>query len=284
MIYRITHYIQPWEIDDLERQINNFILSSYYINDTVIFDITLNVSDIIIDWSTSKLPRQYFIEKFKYLETKLSYYFKTEFDIDENIQGCTDKRRSVCQKEQDYIIWLDFDIFLPSHALITLIEASKLIKDECFILTPEIIKYWDDSWDCITNEKYLNYPHNMRDDFDVYSLDSIVSNNNINIRKNNQIKFGGGWFNLFTNSIFEKIKIPDEIGPYGSDDTYIMLCSPKLNIPQYILEGLIVTEIGNKFLVNKDYIKPNLTIKIKNKNRIPDTEFNKIVQKFYQTP
>ena len=31
MIYRIVEYIQPWEIDDLERQINQMILSTYQI-------------------------------------------------------------------------------------------------------------------------------------------------------------------------------------------------------------------------------------------------------------
>jgi hypothetical protein len=60
----------PWEIDDLERQAHQLILSSYHLNnDTeIIFDCTLNISDNIIDWDSSKMTKEYFIEKYKYIE------------------------------------------------------------------------------------------------------------------------------------------------------------------------------------------------------------------------
>ena len=61
MVYRIVQYIQPWEIDDLERQVNQLIGASYSLGgETLILDCTLNLSNSLIDWQLSKLPKQYF--------------------------------------------------------------------------------------------------------------------------------------------------------------------------------------------------------------------------------
>jgi hypothetical protein len=283
MIYRIVEYIQPWEIDDLERQINQMILSTYQIknDDKIIWDITLNISDDIVDWVISTLPKQYFIDKYNYLKTKAEHYFITEFDMNSSIQGCTDKRRSIQNKNQDYIIWLDSDVFFSTLTLPYLINSTKLLNEPLYILTPEIIKYWDESWDVITHNKFLNEPFNHRDYFDSYSLDSLVYSNDIAIKKNKNIKFGGGWFNLFTSEIFKLIPIPEELGSYASDDYYLSICSKIIKIPQYIVEGVVVTEIGNKFLENKDYIKPYLNIKLKDRNRVSNQIFNNLIQEFH---
>lgn len=280
MTFRITQYIQPWEIDDFERQIDQLIKGSYYIpaNHSVILDVTMNVS--IVNWEKSKLPMTYFLDKFNYIKSKASFYFKTEFDTDELIAGCTDKRRSVQHKIQDYVIWLDSDVFFPVMLLPYLIISADSINKEC-IISPEIIRYWDASWDCITAKQFLNEPHNQRDSFDLYSLDNI-SSTELDLKLNDcGVKFGGGWFNMFSDSIFKKIPLVNELGSYSPDDTYISICSRKYAIPQYILSGLIVSEIGNKFLKNKNYIKPLLDIKIVDKSKISDDEFNILIRKFY---
>ena len=281
MVYRIMQYIQPWEIDDLDRQIDQHIKSSYYIgsNCEVIFDITMNLE--LVDWGSSGLSREFFVNKFKYLQNKLNQYYKTEFDTDSNIGGCTDKRRSSKHKQQDFIIWLDSDLYFSYLTLPYLILASQQISDACFILTPEIIKYWDSSWDCITHDKFLTEPSNHRDYFDLYSLDNLVKDNNINLRKNHGIKFGGGWFNLFKNTLFAEIPLVYELGSYAPDDTYISLCGQH-SIPQYILSGVVVSEIGSRFLVDKNYIKCLLDVKIQDKQKITDGELYKLVDQFYQ--
>jgi hypothetical protein len=280
-IYRIVQYIQPWEIDDIERQINQLIKSSYYIENSknVILDIVLNLK--VVDWDNSKIDCEFFIKKFKYLQTKASNYFTTEFNIN-TCDGVTAARRNILNKKHDYIIWLDSDVFFPIQALPYLISATKEIKDVDYILSPQLIRYWDSSWDCLTADQFLSQPFNHRDFFDVYSLDSIVDGN-IYIKKNDKIKFGGGWFNLFTNSLFQKIGIPEEIGAYGPDDTFISQCSMYLKIPQYILSGIIVTEIGNKFLQDKDYIKNLLHINILDKEKITDFELYKLIHNFINT-
>lgn len=282
MVYRIVQYIQPWEIDDLERQVDQLIKSSYLISDnkdTIIYDVTMNTE--VVDWQESNLPQSYFVDKFEHLKIRLGYYYKAEFDIDNNIKGCTDKRRHCCKKEQDYIIWLDTDLYFSVQLLPLLILASKELKDEHFILTPQIIKYWDHSWDCITNPVFLDQPHNHRDFFDLYSVDTVTGDQQIGLVKNNQIKFGGGWFNLIKSSIFKEVPLVNELGAYAPDDTYLSLCGMRLNIPQYILTGVTVSEVGKKFLVGKDYIKKQLKVKIQDKQKITDQQLHTLVSTFY---
>jgi hypothetical protein len=272
----------PWEIDDLERQVHQLILSTYHFpeNVEVIFDCTLNLSDNIIDWKSSKITKEYFVEKYKYIETLLKNYFTVEFDMDESIKGCVDKRRSILSKEQDFIIWLDPDIYFSGLTLAYMIQGAISIDTDTFILTPETIKYWDHTWDCLTHSKFLNEATNHRDEFDLYSLDILTRNNDINITVNNTVKLGGGWFNLFSNKVFDKISIPDELGSYGWEDLYVMLCATHLNIPQFILRGSIVSECGKRFLVNKDYIKNLLMINIKDKSKISDMQFTELINSF----
>lgn len=282
----------PWEIDDLERQAHQLILSTYHFpeNTEIIFDCTLNLSDNIIDWETSKMPKEYFLEKYQYIETLLKNYFTVEFDTDESIKGCVDKRRSVTTKEQDFIIWLDPDIYFSGLTLVYLVHASVSINMESFILTPETIKYWDHTWDCLTHSKFLNEPINHRDEFDLYSLDVLTRNNDINITANNAVKLGGGWFNLFSNKVFKQITIPEELGSYGWEDVYVMLCAIHFKIPQFILRGSVVSEIGKRFTAGKDYLKNQLNIKkenvkwpnfINNRVKISDEAFNELMIKFY---
>lgn len=282
MVYRIVQYIQPWEIDDLDRQAEQLIRGSYYLSDnsdTVIWDVTMNTE--IVDWQNSNLPESYFLDKFEHIKTKVSYYFEAAFDTDTTVKGCTDKRRICANKQQDFIIWLDSDLYFPDRLLPLMVIASKELKDENFILTPQIIKYWDHSWDCITNPAFLDQPHNHRDFFDLYSVDSFTQAQDQGLVKNNQIKFGGGWFNLIRSSIFTEIPLIEELGAYAPDDTYLSICGMKLNIPQYILTGVVVSEVGKKFLVGKDYLKKQLAVKIQDKQKITDQELYKQIDKFY---
>lgn len=284
MKYRIVQYLQPWEIDDFERQVHIMLLSSYLIDpaDTVIWDVTLNISDTIINWNESNISKQYILDKFKYLNSLINQYYIAEFDTDEFIRGCTDKRRSCQNKDCDFIIWLDSDVYFSKITLPYLINASKLINDPYYMISPQIIKYWDSSWDVIVNECYLNEPFNQRDTFDLYSIENIVQENSISINLNtNDIKFGGGWFNLFKRDIFDQIPLVKELGSYASDDTYIMICSKKIDMKQYLLRGIIVSEIGARYLNGKDYLKSNFKVKLKDRDRISDAEFNKLVINFY---
>ena len=278
-IYRIVQYIQPWEIDSFERQVNQLIKSSYSIEHlkNIILDVTMNLD--IVDWNLSKLPREYFVNKFNVLERRANVRFKTEFDMDSQIRGAADKRRSIQYKQQDFIIWLDSDIFFPTSLLPYMIMATANIEANDYIVTPQLIRYWDSSWDVLTNEKYLTEPFNHRDYFDSFSLDNECVNNTTSISRNAYgVKMGAGWFNLFTDSVLKKIPLPEELGSYGPDDTYVSYCASVLQIPQYILTGQIVTEVGK--LYDADYIKPLLHVTIVDKQKITDSEFTQLIKRF----
>tara|TARA_B100001093_G_scaffold483134_1_gene515384 strand:- start:5054 stop:5911 length:858 start_codon:yes stop_codon:yes gene_type:complete len=284
MLYRIVQYIQPWEIDDLERQVHCMIPSTYHIDssDTVVWDITMNISDTIVDWNNSQLPKEFFVNKFKYLEKLVKQYFVTEFDTDNSIQGCTDKRRVCSKKKQDFIIWLDSDMYFSKATLPCLINSSKVCTDDYFFISPQIIKYWDSSWDVLVNNKFINEPFNHRDYFDSYSIDDTVLNSVISIKLNKQPKFGGGWFNLFKSSAFEAIPLPAGLKSYGDDDTYFMYCCGKHNVQQYILDGIFVTEIGNRYLEGKDYLKSMLSVNISDKAKLTFGEVQSLVKEYWE--
>ena len=283
MVYRIVQYIQPWEIDDLERQVNQLIGASYSLGgETLILDCTLNLSNSLIDWQLSKLPKQYFLEKFAYIENKAKKHFKVSFDTDETIQGAADKKRSTVYKIQDFVIWLDSDIFFPKAIVPYFISATKHIEKDLYLLTAQIIKYWDTSWDCITAPRFLNEANNHRDYFDPFSLDEIVEKE-VSIAKLNQLKFGAGWFTLLTDRVVKTLLIPEEIGSYGPDDTYLIMTGPKIGLEQYLLQGVVVTEIGADYLEKKDYIKPLLAVKTQDKQKITNEQLGQLINKFYES-
>lgn len=279
--YVLCIHIRPYEIDKFEYQIIQLIRSSYYINDYVLLYLNLDMSTDYIDYELSNIKKDYFIEKFKYLCNLASKYYKVEFNITEN-KHLLDTRRKSYEIESDYVIWLDPDIYFNQYTLVYLINNSKLIKDDNFILTPNIIKYWDNSWNVIVNKKYINYPFNHRDFFDSYSIDSEFSEE-VSIRVNNSVKIGGGWFNLFSTNLLRKIGIPESFGGFGPDDTFIALCCNAIGYKQYVLENVVVTEVG-KFLIETphyNYISDNLHFKHNNgKVRIGDDVINVEVDNF----
>jgi len=248
MTTQIVIHLLPHEIDWFEWQSKQFKLGSYYINDTVIIDVTLNLN--LIDWSQSQLPKQFFIDKFNQIE-KLWDWAQTQFIIDEENKclGCDDKRReSIRSTTADNILYLDSDLIFKPELLSYMIESAKLVEQEYYIISPQTVRMWDESWDVITNQQYLSTPANMEtyytnDPFEIITHEQI----DINLKSINQFKFGGGWFNLLSSKLLKLTDIPDSFGPYGIDDLYVMICcdimkQKEYNVQQYVLENSIVIE------------------------------------------
>ena len=62
-----------------------------------------------------------------------------------------------------------------------------------------------------------------------------------------EFKFGGGWATVISTPLAKKIKIPESLGHYGLEDTFIMYCSyimrkHGLDVTQYIIENEIIVE------------------------------------------
>tara|TARA_R110001606_G_scaffold24448_1_gene80807 strand:- start:368 stop:982 length:615 start_codon:yes stop_codon:yes gene_type:complete len=178
--------------------------------------------------------------------------------------------------EVDAFIWFDSDMIFPDNTIATLIAAHKSSETKYCIITPQIHRLWDETWDILVNKDYMNIPasHDNYKGFDGYSLykrndKEIFLDTNI---KN--FKFASGWCNLLSANLFKDyVNFDYSLGHYGPDDTFIMhlLDYYKFNkgkdINQYFIENLVVTE-NYKHNLNqyKDYIT-------KNKNILTKDEF-----------
>jgi hypothetical protein len=248
MTTQIVIHLLPHEIDWFEWQSKQFKLGNYYIQDKVIIDVTLNLN--LVDWSKSQLPKQFFIDKFNQIKL-LWDWAETQFIIDEENKclGCDDKRREAIRSTTaDNILYLDSDLLFKPELLNYIIESAKLINQDYYIISPQTVRMWDNSWDVITNNQYLNTSANMET---YYANDpfKIIANNfeDLNLIPINQFKFGGGWFNLLSTKLLKLTDIPDSFGPYGIDDLYVMICCDIMknkgySIQQYVLENAVVIE------------------------------------------
>ena len=289
MTTQIIIHLLPQEIDWFEWQIKQLKQGSYYIEEDskIIIDVTLNLN--LVEWNKSQIPKQFFIDKFLQIE-KLCDWCETQFIIDEENKclGCNDKRReSIKTSKSDNIIYLDCDLIFPKELLKVSIDSSKLINNEYYVISPQIIKLWDNSWDDLVNQNYINQPpsQNYRKT-DPYSIISTTPNS-LSLIPINQFKFGGGWFNLFSTKLLQKITIPPELGSYGMDDTFIMVgCKILKNkgnqIQQYVLENMVVSEnIKYRWDPYKNYL--SLIDKVKefrdNSNINFQTEIEKLINK-----
>lgn len=268
----ISIFCLPYEIDELENTLNQLKRASFYLNKKTewVLDVTMCVSDKMIDWSKSSIPKKYFEDKFLKLSSQSDWcakYFRTS----DTILGCVSQRRESAKtyKEVDYFIWLDTDIVFDERTLAYFEMAMNSINDDYAIITPEIVKIWDNTWDCLVNENYMNKPLNFHLECDP-NIESGIKGNvsvvGIQNRISNQprFKFAGGWFTCISGKLLNRIGIPKSFGHYGLEDTFIMWAAEKLvmtdaaKINQYKIKNLIVCE-NYKY---RDYSKFTNELKI----------------------
>ena len=262
-------FVLPWEIDSLERVLIGLKESSFNIHPDAKFklSVTLDLSDRRVNWNISALPRAFFEDKFNNL-TKLCNWCEYSFDVNQNgdVNGAADKKRKdlkLYKDTSDVFMWLDTDIYFPKHILYALSSFVHEMKEVEYIITPEIIKYWDSSWDVITNKKYLTQPYNHRDFFDMFSLDDECQNMDAAyLEPINGFKFGAGWFTCVSKPLLVSATIPDFIGEYGPDDTWIMEFSRAYNqkynkqlVKQHVMRNVVITELGKTYITDNHYKK-----------------------------
>lgn len=259
MITQIIVHLLPHEIDWFEWQAKQLKIGSCYIEDKIIVDVTLNLN--LINWNNSQLPKQYFINKFNQIK-QLFDWCETIFEIDENNKclGIDDKRRNSIRKyNPDNFIYLDCDVIFKPETLALLINSAKTVNDDYYIISPQIPKLWDSTWDTIVNKVYLNEQYGFEKIMDPYSILN-TDYGDIFLSSINTFKFGGGWFNLLSAKLLKLTDIPDSFGPYGVDDTYVMICCDMMKqkgyqVQQYILEGIVVAEnIKYRWNSYQDYL------------------------------
>ncbi len=227
MNIKIHLHIMPWEIDHALLVVDKLKKSIYHINpqDTIYIDTALNLSSGIIDWENSSIPKEYFIKKYKILDDILKEKFiHKPFIFEENgIYGHLNLQKSIISPEIDYYINICPDIDFHEYLLYYLIETAKNIKNKYFILTPQIFKSWDSSWDVLVNDKFINIPYEKCIDVDMSEINYMCYDLDTPFSKPLDTFKYAGWFDLYNKDFFENlVPVLEEWNGYGPWDLYSM--------------------------------------------------------------
>ena len=249
----IIYHIMPWEIDYALLAFTQLKKSKYYIPEEANITIksALNLSSYLIDWNKSKLPKEYFIEKYKTLSILLKDYNHDSFIYDgDELWGHLDLQRDAISSETNYYINICPDMYFSEHLLSYMIQAATSIPNKYFILTPQICRMWDQSWEVLTHPQFAVGPHyGWEKTTDIFDVDYYLhtSKEEINMTPINQLKWAG-WFDLYNKEFYEDlVQIPNEWKGYGGLDSYgLNICAYAkhigLDFQQYRLNGQIVFE------------------------------------------
>jgi hypothetical protein len=257
-LHIISHCL-PREIDDFDRMLDHLHRSAHFLEkgDEVVLDATLNLSDKLTNWEDSKIPKEYFLAKWEMMERKADWTHKNIFDVvdDGSVLGCNDTT--------SHFTYMDCDVFFPMFMLSYIFRSLEQIDTEYHIVNPQILKLWDESWDVISNDRWLHYGFDsfIWKSYDHYALDKECYDylEEVNIKPIPTIKFGGGLFCTFSSNLLSLIDIPDTFPGYGLDDTFVATCCLHMlqngyPIRQYLLENIIVME-NKKYKFENPYVK-----------------------------
>ncbi len=246
---QIVIHVMPSEIEDFTEIINHLYRASQYLKskDWVSIYATLNLSPELINWENSLLDSKFFIDKFNLLKTKCEWAQEVKFELieDNSILGTTSQKRKAITQNYDQYIFLDCDIAFPEVLLKYMLETSYQVEGKYFI-TPQTVKLWDNTWDVLVHKNFREKKYGYEKTHPPHQTYSqIVEEANIKISP--YFKFGCGWFTLYSKEILNFIGIPNWLGHYGPEDTFLMFASQNAitqnyDIKQYIIEGCYVSE------------------------------------------
>ena len=236
-------HVMPNEIELFIKWIEQYNKALQYLddNDDVTLLATLNLSSTLTDWENSKLEPQYFIDIFNNLQPTKNI---SEITYKSNY-GTTAQKRDAIKLDYDQFIFIDTDIAYPEQSIKYQLLAAEQLEGK-YIILPQIVKLWDDTWDLAVHEDFINKEYN----YHLLHNPELTYNQEINeviLESLNDFKFGCGMHTLYSKEFWEFIGIPESFGGYGSEDTFAMLISyyaikNGYNIKQYLLKGLYISE------------------------------------------
>ena len=247
MNIKILTHIMPWDIDYALLTFTQLKKSKYHLpkDANVTLDIELNLTSYLYNWEESKIPKDYFIDKFETLLLLLEDYNVNKFIYDgDELYGHLDHQKKIISPETDYYMTICPDTYFSEYALAYLLESVKQINNKYFVVTPQVSKVGDVDWDKITNPRYLNIPYSDYLNIDVYDLryENKTSNEDINLKLLNKSKFAG-WFDLYNKEFYEELcPVQDDWKGYGPWDYYSMMIADfvkhhEVDFQQYLLQG-----------------------------------------------
>ena len=284
MIKIVLHCL-PNELDQVSWIVDQLKRSSRFIDaKKFILDFTLNVSSEDTDWNKSKLTREFCIERFNLIFERSP--FLNQHKISKKQTGCNTVRRNAIREndETTHIIYLDTDLIFPEIILYYIEQAINEIESKYYIISPQIFQLWDSSWDIISHPDYRNISREnkqwLKNPYQVFEHEPT----DIKLVKLPYIKFGGGWFNVFSKNLLELIDIPDSLGHYGLDDTFVstaanMLKQKEYDIEQFVLNDIVVKEdrVYRTYSMDKFFHRNNNQNNMRDKSTI---NYNKELEIF----
>lgn len=259
MKYCISIFCLPHEIDDLENTLNQLHKAFEYVDDNskFIVDVTLALTGELNLWKEiSQIPPEYFFKKYDKLRKNFdcipskNKFFRIEQKSE--VLGCVSKRRKTWKehKDVDYHIWLDTDIIFDERTLAYIDSSIQSIYKEYpySVVTPEIVKVWDNTWDCLVNINFIEESTDYQKTNNPYKDCGIKGDISVETIYNNvpnqpTMKFAGGWFTCISKKLLDEVTVPDSLGHYGLEDTYIMWwCEHHQEGKQFKIRNLVVCE------------------------------------------
>jgi hypothetical protein len=184
-------------------------------------------------------------------------------------------------------------MYFSEHLLSLLIQSSQQIHNKYFVVTPEISKLWDFTWDEITNEKYQSIPYDQWNEVDVFSIrnDLKLNSTEISLAPTSRHKWAG-WFDLYNKQMWEELcPVQEDWKGYGPHDWYSLILTEHLkskgiDFQQYVLRGQTIFEYSVGPLKNggfSNYYKDLLHLnEIPNQRQQFESKMNEYLQKGIQ--
>lgn len=280
----------PWEIDHALLTFVKLKKSFQYLSDDIeiLFECVLNLSNAVIDWEQSSIGKQYFIDKFYTIKNLVDCFNIVRYDVIETdeLYGHFNLQKESISNVVDGYIYMCVDHNFDETTLAYMCKAAKNINDKYFVLTPEIYKGWDSSWDVISSDKYRHILHKDCGQQCAYKIEYDNFYNDVFVKKIDSMKFAG-WFDYYSRDfINEFATFPDSWVGYGPWDLYTIILSNEYNslnliekIHQYLLCGKIIYPIESKPYPTGfcGYYKNNIKTKDLQQRSIIERQINKAV-------
>ena len=283
----VSIFVMPYEKEDLFRVLELLSESLEYLSEDMqlSLDITYCLSSEFLLESEEVIKG---MEKdfIKEVTPLLQPFSERTLRVEKGVEilGCVSQRRNTYREfpDKDFYIWLDPNLHFLPETLFYLTEGFRSVREvnpfAPLVIVPQVTRLWDYTWDVLVHPKYkkekFGYCYEI-DPEEVLLIDEEVS-----IEESRMHKFGGGWMTLLSREILENIGVPEELGHYGMEDTYIMWRMRERDYKQYILGGVVVSK-DYKALSKKKFMK---TMKIKDQKDEMREYAKKGFQKLFKTP
>jgi len=253
----------PYEIDYALLSYAQLKKSRYHIPDNIEIEIdtVMNCSDYLIDWDKTILPKQFFIQKFNDLSVLLKdYKVNSKVYEGDKCYGLLDiQRDSYCGA--DYYINITPDMYFSEHLLALMLESTKVIKNKYYVVTPEIHKMWDSTWDEITNQRYIDVPYAEWNNTDVFDIRHNMKMDNAEIKLESTTRSKWAWWlDLYNRAFYEDFApVQDDWYGYGPWDWWSLMLTEYAkergaDFQEYVLRGQTIFEYPIGSLKGKGFV------------------------------